>query len=268
MSTRIITGDCRSALQEYAPFDMLIADPPYGDTSLAWDQCCAGWIETAAKLLKPTGSMWVFGSMRFFQDIGVDFRLAGWKYAQDIVWEKNAGSGLHADRFKRVHEHIVQYYRVGAAWGSVYNDVQRTPGKPYKMTVPRPPHFGGNRSARYTAVSDGPRIMRSVILMKNLRGRAIHPTEKPSDLIEIIIRTSCHPGGLVGDMFAGSGSAGEAAMRSGRDYIGTEIDISMADKARNRLSGLLPLVSVPAGTMGKECWAGVAMDGGGKDSLV
>lgn len=56
-------GDCRAALDAHAPFDLLIADPPYGGTSLKWDQQVEGWWHKAEKLLKPNGSIWVFGSM-------------------------------------------------------------------------------------------------------------------------------------------------------------------------------------------------------------
>jgi site-specific DNA-methyltransferase (adenine-specific) len=79
MTIRVIHGDCRTDLQPLGPFDMLFGDPPYGDTSLAWDRRCEGWIEAAAGMLKPAGSMWVFGSMRFFQDVGPRFRGAGWQ---------------------------------------------------------------------------------------------------------------------------------------------------------------------------------------------
>ncbi|WP_235908016.1 DNA methyltransferase, partial [Brucella lupini] len=44
---------------------------------------------------------------------------------------------------------------------------------------------------------------------RNAHGRAIHPTEKPTSLLEILIRTSCPEGGLVGDWFAGSGAASQ-----------------------------------------------------------
>lgn len=118
---RIIFGDCRKDMLEHGPFDMLLADPPYGDTSLDWDRRCSGWLDAAARMLKPTGSLWVFGSMRFFQEVSFD----GWALAQDIVWEKHNGSAFHADRFKRVHEHVCQYYR--GSWADVYNEVQMTP---------------------------------------------------------------------------------------------------------------------------------------------
>lgn len=242
MTIRVTPGDCRTDLQQHGPFDMLLADPPYGDTSLAWDKHCQGWIEVAAGLLKPTGSLWVFGSMRFFQDMGSSIKHAGLRYAQDIVWEKHNGSGFHADRFKRVHEHVTQYYLAVSPWASIYNDVQKTLDATPRAVrrKKRPAHTGHIEASSYVSEDGGPRIMRSVVYMRSMHGRAIHPTEKPAELIEILIRTSCPPDGIVGDLFAGSGAAGEAAMRAGRRYAGCEIDADMARKANDRLSAILP----------------------------
>lgn len=249
MTIRVTPGDCRTDLQQHGPFDMLLADPPYGDTSLAWDKHCQGWIEVAAGLLKPTGSLWVFGSMRFFQDMGSSIKGAGLRYAQDIVWEKHNGSGFHADRFKRVHEHATQYYLATSPWASVYNDVQKTLDATPRavMRKKRPTHTGHIEASHYVSEDGGPRIMRSVVYMRSMHGRAIHPTEKPAELIEILVRTSCPPDGIIGDLFAGSGAAGEAAMRAGRRYAGCEIDIDMAQKANDRLSAILPLTGPVGG---------------------
>jgi len=225
---------------------MLLADPPYGDTSLSWDKRVSGWPSKAIELLAPNGSMWVFGSMRYFIDTGAEFAAAGWKLAQDVVWEKHNGSGLHADRFKRVHEHAVQFYRATDKWADVFNEVQKTMDATAR-TVRRktkPQHHQGTRGESYYASEDGgPRVMRSVIFMRSMHGRAIHPTEKPAPLLEVLIRTSCPVDGLVGDLFAGSGAGGEAATTAGRRYIGTEIDPDMANKARDRLASRLPLVA-------------------------
>ncbi len=246
MNDPVIIGDCRRDIEQFGPFDMLLADPPYGDTSLSWDRRCDGWIERAADYLKPNGSLWVFGSMRMFQDVSDQFRSADWRYAQDIVWEKHNGSAFHADRFKRVHEHAVQFYRSNAKWSDVYNDVQTTPDATARTVrrKRRPPHTGHIEAGWYESEDGGPRIMRSVIYMRSRHGKAIHPTEKPSDLVEILIRTSCPVGGIVGDLFAGSGSAGEAAMRAGRNYVGIEIDPEMAALANARLSEILPLSAI------------------------
>jgi site-specific DNA-methyltransferase (adenine-specific) len=239
MSFTVHCGDCRTIMPQHGPFDMIVADPPYGDTSLEWDRHVDGWEAVAASCLKPTGSMWVFGSMRFFMATADRFRAAGFRMAQDIVWEKQNGSGFAADRFKRVHEHAVQFYLANAAWGDVFNEVQRQkysgPDKHVRRRLAhRGDHVGAIGQTGY--IDDGTRIVRSVVHASNLQGKAIHPTEKPSPLLEILIRTSCPPGGLVGDFFAGSGAAGEACAISGRNYIGTEIDPEMAEKARARLS--------------------------------
>ena len=242
MTVRIINADCRKEMPKHAPFDMIIADPPYGDTSLTWDRRVDGWESVARDCLKVSGSMWVFGSLRFFMATAVKFEAAGWRYAQEVVWEKHNGSSFHADRFKRVHELVVQFYRADAPWGEVYNEVQTTPdavARSVKRKKGRPAHMGYIEQTPYASEDGGPRIMRSVIYMRGMHGRAIHPTEKPSALIEILVRTSCPPGGLVGDFFAGSGAAGDACQMSGRNYLGTEIDAEMADAAMARLGGSL-----------------------------
>lgn len=242
MSGRILEGDCRQLMPVEGPFDMIIADPPYGDTSLSWDRMVRGWERVARDRLKPTGSMWVFGSLRFFMLAHRPMRRAGLRIAQEIVWEKHNGSGFHADRFKRVHELAVQVVRDDAVWGDIYNDVQTTPdavARTVRRKKGRPAHMGQIDAAPYASEDGGPRIMRSVIYARSCHGRAIHPTEKPVDLLEILIRTSCPPGGLVGDFFAGSGSAGDAAMMAGRRYVGCEMDPGYAAAAAARLASRL-----------------------------
>ena len=238
----ILIGDCRHLMPAHGPFDLILADPPYGDTSLAWDRRVDGWIARARDALSRTGSLWVFGSLRCFMAKADGFADAGLRIAQEIVWEKQNGSSFHADRFKRVHELAVQFYPAGTAWRDIYNDVQTTPDATARTVrrKQRPPHTGQIDAGHYVSQDGGPRIMRSVIYLRNCHGHAIHPTEKPSVLLEILIRTSCPEGGLLGDWFAGSGAAGEACRLSARRYIGCEIDPDMAERARSRLASLLP----------------------------
>ena len=238
----ILSGDCRDRMPAHGPYDLILADPPYGDTSLAWDRRVEGWLALARAALAPTGSMWVFGSLRSFMATADRFADAGLRLAQEIVWEKQNGTSFHADRFKRVHELAVQFYRAETPWRDIYNDPQTTPDATARTVrrKQRPPHTGQIDAGHYVSQDGGPRLMRSVIYLRNCHGRAIHPTEKPSALLEILIRTSCPEGGLVGDWFAGSGSGGEACRLSGRRYIGCEIDPTMADRARDRIASVLP----------------------------
>ncbi len=239
MTIRLLTGDCREIMPNEGPFDMILADPPYGDTALSWDKRIAGWQRVAFERLKPTGSLWVFGSLRSFMATSFDFNEVGFRYSQDIVWEKHNGSGFQADRFKRVHEHAVQFYRCDAPWSGVFNDVQVTMDAvrrsvPTKRKKGNPAQMGKIDPSAFFSDEGGPRIMRSVLQIPSCHGHAIHPTEKPIDLLLILIRTSCPPAGLLGDFFAGSGSCADACAAAGRDYIGSEIDPTMASKAANR----------------------------------
>lgn len=243
MNIRVLQGDCRMVMDRQGPFDLIIADPPYGDTSLPWDKHVRGWEPIAREACKLTGSMWVFGSLRFFGTMWNAFAAAGWRYAQEIVWEKHNGSSFHADRFKRVHELAVQFYRDDADWASVHNEVQTTPDATARTVrrKGRPAHTGHIDASHYVSHDGGPRLMRSVIYERSCHGRAIHPTEKPVPLLEILIRTSCPKGGLVGDFFAGSAAAGEAAFATGRRYVGCELLAEHVEAARLRLGPLIPL---------------------------
>lgn len=79
-------------------------------------------------------------------------------------------------------------------------------------------------------------MMRSVLQVRNEHGRAIHPTQKPVELLRPLVRYSCPPGGVVLDPFMGSASAGEAAMVEGRMFVGIEEDSDHFRDARDRIA--------------------------------
>lgn len=234
-------GKADELLRDLPPesIDCVIADPPYGVTNFKWDQWPGEmWITQARRVLKPHGTLWVFGSMRTFMKYAYAFD-RGWRTAQEIVWEKQNGTNFHNDRFRRVHEIVVQFYPKGRKWAEIYTDPQFTQDAT-RRTIrkkPRPSQWLGRTAKVSTYISEdgGPRMMRSVIRMRNEHGRSLHPTQKPISLVQHLVRYSCPPGGIVLDPFAGSGTTGLAALNEGRRAVLIEQEAEFAEIARRRI---------------------------------
>lgn len=246
MSIQITVGDMRELVSDLADesVDCILTDPPYGETSLVWDKWPVGWPALVRRVLKKTGSMWVFGSQRMFFERAGEF--SGWKLAQDIIWEKHNGTGLFNDRFRRVHECALQFYRDDGAWSAVYKDPQFTNDATARTIrkKARPAHWiGAQKGNVYNSEDGGPRLMRSVIFARSEHSRAEHPTQKPIGIVEPLLLYSCPRGGVVFDPFAGSGTTGVVAARHGRSAVLFEGDAGFAGLAQSRLDGDAPLFS-------------------------
>lgn len=231
----IYHGDCRDVLSSIDPVDVVVTDPPYGDTSLDWDVPARDWLGRIA--LTSSASVWCFGSLRYWlRSGGAEFLASGFTLAQEIVWEKHNGSSFHADRFRRVHELALHWYR--GEWRNVFKTVQVTNDATKRQVrrKQRPPHTGAIDGSSYESEDGGPRLQRSVIRARSCHGYAQHPTQKPVEILQPLIAYSSAPGALVLDPFAGSGSTLLAARDLGRRAIGIERDERYCEVAAGRLA--------------------------------
>lgn len=240
-SVTLYHGDMREVLPALnVEPDCVCTDPPYGETALVWDDWPDDWPWLVADA---TNSMWCFGSMRMFLDRRHDFD--GWKLSQDVVWEKQNGSGFAADRFKRVHEHVLHWYR--GDWRQIHHVTPKVAvcwRTAANMGRAQPGHTGeiGQRNWQ----DDGTRLIRSVVQAPNMwRRGALHPTEKPTEILRPLIEYACPPGGIVLDPFAGSGSTAAAARLSGRRAVLIEAREDYCELIARRLAqDVLPLGGV------------------------
>lgn len=233
----IYHGDCREVLPTLGYFvDVVIADPPYGETSLAWDVPVEGWLP-----LLPCPQLWCFGSLRMF----LAHPFTGWRHVQELIWEKHNGSNFHADRFKRTHEIVAQFIHNSARWGDVYHAPVFTEDATARTVrrKERPKHHLGQRGpSNYVSQDGGPRLQRSVIKVPSCHGYAEHPTQKPIGIVVPLLEYSCPPDGVILDPFMGSGTTLRAAKDLGRKAIGIEIEERYCEIAAKRMSqSVLPL---------------------------
>lgn len=240
-TVQLFLGDCREVLPALGlRADLIVTDPPFGETALAWDRWVDCWPALAADYAR---SMWCFGSMRMFLEHRDEFTYAGWDLSQDRIWEKHNGTGFATDRFRRVHEIATHWYR--GAWGSIHHDTPREPARfdakdrTVSASAARLPHTGKIGAHRYE--DDGLRLARSVQRAPSVRG-GISRTQKPVEILVPLIEYGCPPGGLVLDLFGGSAATAEAAASVGRRAVVVERDEAQIEKAARRLSqGVLDL---------------------------
>jgi site-specific DNA-methyltransferase (adenine-specific) len=179
-----------------------------------------------------------------FMAHAAELKKAGWKLSQDVIWEKHNGSGLMADRFRRVHEQAAHFYR--GPWKAIYHNAQMTMDAT-RRTIRRkqkPTHWSKIKAGHFVAHDGGPRMMRSVMQVRSEHGRADNPTQKPLGILRPLIEYSCPPDGLILDPCAGSGSTLVAAKECNRRAIGIEIREQDCEAAARRLNQeVLPLVT-------------------------
>jgi len=226
-----------------ASIDLIIADPPYslgkdyGNDSdklksadyLQWTQT---WIDAALPKLKPTGSLYIFLTWRFSPEIFVMLKKR-MQMMNEIIWDRRVPSmGGSVRSFTSVHDTI----------GFFVNNK----GYYFDLDAVRIPYDAETKKARSRSIFVGakwleigynPKDLWSVSrIHKENPERADHPTQKPLEIIDRMVKASCPPDGIVLDPFMGSGTTAVSAKRCGRNFVGFELNPDYCEIIKNRLA--------------------------------
>ncbi len=250
-------GDCFDVMATLpdASVDMVLADLPYGTTACAWDSVLPLdrlWFDYR-RILKPFGAVILTGSQPFSSAL-VMSNPEWFKY--EWVWLKNKATGhVHAkNKPMKKHEQVLVFSPGTTVHASqslsrmCYNPqgLSELPDGMMRVRSDKGGHdavMSARKSHKPTArTHEGYPI--SLIDFPidggNPNNKHFHPTQKPVDLFEYLIRTYSNPGDTVLDNTAGSGTTAIAAERSGRRWICIERDPAYYYAAVARVCGEVP----------------------------
>ena len=233
---QLYKGDCLELMKTIpsGSVDAIITDPPYGTTACKWDSVIPFdlmW-EQLNRIIKPNGAIVLFGSEPFSSALRMS-NIKNYKY--DWIWEKSKATGfaMCKNRPLKAHEMV----HIFAKNKEQYNP-QKTDGAPYKAKLgKKESEEMSTGSVRYDN-KDGKRYPRSVQYFKTSeteRNGYNHPTQKPVELMEYLIKTYTNENETVLDFTMGSGSTGVACVNTFRKFIGIEMGDNYFNIASKRI---------------------------------
>ena len=219
MNTNLINADCLDAMRDIpdGSVDMVLTDPPYrvisggskGNPSLAEslggnngkifkhnDISFTDWMPLVFDKLKPNSHAYIMTNLKNLFELERCAVKCGFKVHNLLVWEKQNAT---ANRWYMKNCEYTLFLRKGAAF-SIDNMGSKTVHK-----------------------------------FHNPVGNKLHPTEKPTDLMQLYVGNSSKKGQTILDPFMGSGTTGVACKNLGRSFIGIEMDADYFATASARI---------------------------------
>lgn len=203
--------------------DLVVTDPPYRITTKGSNGTMGGYMNSSLskqgkifnhndiniadyvgelyRVLKDKTLCYIMTNNLNLQEMLNETTKVGFKFIKSVIWEK--GNKICGRYFMNSYEHILLFRK------------------------------GGDRPINDCGLSD----ILSIPINKHLDedGSNLHDTEKPVELMKILIENSSNEGDIVLDPFLGIGASGVAAKQCGRNFIGCEIDNKYFEIAKDRI---------------------------------
>lgn len=231
---KVYNEDCLKGMRKIddKSIDMILCDLPYGTTKGRWDIIIPFELlwEQYNRIIKDNGAMVLFASQPFTTDL-INSNRKLFRY--ELIWSKNRGTGIfNAKKMPmKSHENIIVFYKKLPT----YNPQMRE-GKPYKAKQGKQSKvFGLDTGKKIITNNKGERFPLSVLPFKSTNGKNMHPTQKPLELCEWLIKTHTNESETILDNCMGSGTTAIACINTNRKYIGFELDTNYYNLALKRI---------------------------------
>ena len=225
MNVKLYNDDCLNVLKDIEDnsIDLVVSDPPYKTTSRGNSGNSGGMLQKDInmkgkvfnhnditikdyaseiyRILKDGSHCYIMTNNKNLQDMLNTLTGVGFNFIKCLIWDK--GNKIMGQFYMSQFEYII-FLRKGK--GVKINNC----GTSDLLSIP-------NKKT------------------KDENGKNIHDTEKPVDLMKILIENSSQVGDTVLDPFMGSGSTGVACKELGRNFIGVELDKQYFDIATKRV---------------------------------
>ncbi len=243
---QLFAGDSLEIMRQLPDehFDLIFADPPYflsnGGTTMRsgqrapvekgeWDRSHGAridhefnmqWLFECRRLLSPSGTIWVSGTMHVIFSVGFALQCLGFRLLNDVAWEKpNPPPNMGCRCFVHAHETLL--------WAA------KSKRTKYHFDYAAMKAANGNKQERS--------VWRMTAPTKAEKKHGKHPTQKPLAVLDRIVKASMPRGGRVLDPFNGSGTTGVAAVANGAtEFVGIDRDYAYLALARRRIQEVLP----------------------------
>lgn len=249
MTYTLYKGDCLAEMQNIGNsyVDMILVDPPYGTTPLHWDSTINFeqlWSQLH-RVAKPNAAIVIFAQEPFASFV----RMSNMKeYRYDWYWEKERLTNVFQVKRRpgKTVENICVFYKEQCIYNPQKHEHE---GPPVKNKVKKGCRFSITQAGYDSTVKpleyidDGTRHPTQVLrINRDNPMKRLHPTQKPVELLEYLIKTYTNEGMTVLDCCMGSGSTGVACLNTNRNFIGIELDDGYFKIADDRLKEVIKTI--------------------------
>lgn len=254
--------------------DLILTDPPYLYLNHKLDRAFNEelFFSECYRILKPESILCFFGRGASFYKWGYLCQQLGFEFLEELIWDKNATTSPFGNlmrthettsvwrkgkkQLNKIHIDKIEYeinseslktlfsnlkrlfsdlnmLKTGAEFENWYNR-RKLYGQKHKITVSSLIETPNPIASILKGYQNG-KVLSSIIRVNREHHTMEHPTQKPVELMDILIKLCSNENDVIFDPFAGSGSTCVSALREKRNYIGCEIDKEYFEIATKRI---------------------------------